>query len=187
MKQYIIGAIIILSVLFSFPLTAADVGIGISPSKIIMSGVSGQVQETEILVFNTGDQTLKISMQAEGEIAAFTTFTTENVEVNPEPQPHELPIKNGKMVKIRFNPPPSGTEKIYTGSIVASGGPGEGAQFGGTVGVASQVIFTATPAQSVFNFVTRQHILIAATALVIVLMFIILKKKGLKLSFKKQE
>ena len=42
-------------------------------------------------MFNTGDQTLKISMQAEGEIAV-TTFTTENVS-KPRTAPHELPIK----------------------------------------------------------------------------------------------
>lgn len=176
-----------MSALLSFPLTTADVGIGISPSKIIVSGASGQLQQTEVLVFNTGDQPLKISMQAEGEIAAFTTFSVQEIEINPEPQPHELPIKNGKVITVRFNPPPSGTTKTYTGMIVAAGGPGEGAQFGGTVGVATQVVFTATPAQSAFNFITRQHVLIAATALIIVLMFIILKKKGLRLSFNKQE
>ncbi len=187
MKNIITTLTMLISVLLSFHAAQANVGIGTSPSKLVLQVQSGQETTVEILVFNPGDQELKVSFTAEGDIAPFTMFSEEIVEIDPEPQPHALPIKNGKTIQVTFKPPASAQTRIYTGALSATGGPTEDAQFGGAVGVATLVTLTATPPPSVLNFITKQHLIIAATLIIVLLMFIILKKKGLKLTFEKQE
>jgi len=187
MKNIITTLIMVISVLLSFHVAQANIGLGTSPSKVVLQVQSGQETSVEILVFNPGDQKLKVSFAAEGDIAPFTTFSEESVEITPELQPHTLPIKNGKTTRVTFKPPASPQTKTYLGALSATGGPTEDAQFGGAVGVATLVTLTATPPPSVLDYITAQHIIIGATAIIILLMFIILKKRGLKLTFEKEE
>ena len=187
MKNVITILIVLISVLVSLHSAEAGVGVGTSPSKIVLQVQSGQETTIEILVFNPGDENIKVSMDVEGDIAPFTEFNEEILEVDPEPKPHALPIRNGKTVQITFKPPASTQTRTYTGTISATGGPGEGTQFGGSVGVATLVTLIATPPPSVLSFITKRHIIIAATIIIIIIMLVILRKKGLRLTFQQQE
>src|SRR3989344_8064706 len=80
----------------------ANVGVGISPSKIAFETSGGATQDYEFLIFNSGDSPSTIIMSAEGDIKPYVTFSEESVVIDPEPQPHALPIKNGKRITVTF-------------------------------------------------------------------------------------
>jgi len=164
---------------------SADVGVGISPSKMIIQLEGGRTHEFELMVFNVGSDPMKLSFVVEGTLSEITEVEyDENLLVDPEPQPHELPIKNGKTVLVRFTPPASGEE--YEGTISALGSAGGGSTFGGSVGVASKIKIIVIPPESIFAFVTITHLIIAGVIVFLVLLFFILKKMGLKIGFKKK-
>jgi len=164
---------------------SADVGVGISPSKFLLEMPGGKTQQHEILIFNPGDGPLKVSLNIEGEIAEFTTVSPESEVLSPEPIPHERPIKNGKKFIVKFSPPASRFVKTYTGSISATGGP-SGGQFGGNVGVATIVELTVTPPRSFLDYITKTHVIIAGMIILFILLLVVLRKAGLKISFDKK-
>ena len=182
--------LILALVLFSFVsvgIVYAAVGVGVSPSKIVLQIEGGKPQEIDFLVFNSGDSPLEISLSSEGDIAEFTEIEPKSVVVEPEPQPHELPIKNGKTFMVKFTPPATGEVRKYIGTISATGNPSAGSRFGGSVSVAAQVELTVTPSASIFAFITTTHLIIAGMIILLTTIVLLLKKSGLKLKLEKKE
>jgi hypothetical protein len=185
------GILIILAMILILPLANASVGLGISPSKINLEMESGKTQEMELLVFNTGDKTLDISLNVEGDISEFTTVEPLVLTVEPEPVPQELPIKNGKKFKITFKPTASLSDKKYTGKITAVGNAGAGSQFGGNVGVATQVQLNVVSTKLFSAFFTKTNLIIGAiivsVIIVLILLILFIKKSGMKIKFEKKK
>lgn len=179
-----LGFVLILLFSFIVPLTQADVGVGISPSKFVLQMEGGRPQTHEFVVFNPGDAPLEIAISIDGEIAEFTTVEPSHAIIEPEPQPHERPIKNSRNFVVTFNPPASRTAKTYKGSIAATGGP-SGGQFGGNVGVATLVELTALPPKSIFDYLTTTHWIIIGFIILLIILIILLKRAGLKVRFEK--
>lgn len=184
MRRSILFSVFILISLSS--IVVAEVGVGISPSKVVLQIEGGESLEQNFLVFNSGTHVMEISLKASEEIADITTIEPISEVVDPEPIPHELPIKNGKSFKVTFNPPATRETVTYSGTISASGSPTEGSQFGGSVGVATYVEIIVTPTKSIFAFVTMAHIIIAIVLAVLILLLYFLKKAGLSIKFKKK-
>lgn len=179
--------VLILVFLLNIYLVYADVGVGISPSKIVLQIEGGSFKELDLLIFNSGDDAMDISFNIEGEIAKFTTFDQKSILVEPEPKPHTLPIKNGKKLIVKFIPPVSKETKKYIGSISATGTPTSDSQFGGSVGVASQVELIVTPTSSIFEFISFNHLIFIGIFLLLVILILVLKKAGLKIKFEKNK
>ena len=173
---------IIAFALVLMPWTSASVGVGMSPTKIVIETYVGDVRNEEVSVFNPGDIPLDISLNAEGGIAPFTTFAVSSATVQPEPN-HEQPIENGQRLMVTFKPTKQG---VFTGTITAGGGPTQNSQFGGTVGVAAQVVMKVGPAKSLLDAVTTRQIIIAGSMVAVLILFIVLQKAGLSVSFKKK-
>ena len=165
----------------------ADVGVGISPSKIVLTLEGGKAQELDLLAFNSGDDLLEVSLTADGEIAPFTTIDLQKVIMEPEPKPHKLPIKNGKPFKVIIRPPSKSVITKYTGVIAVTGSPTGDSQFGGSVSVAAQIELTVTPPKSFLSYITTTHLLIAGIIVLIIIAVFLLKKAGLKFSFDKKQ
>src|SRR3989338_9394761 len=178
-------ALVLLVALIAVISVYADVGVGVSPSKTVIQVEGGEVHELTLLVFNSGDDPLEITLSTEGNIASFTTVETKKILVDPEPKPHELPIKNGKEVKVRMKPPATSKPVTYTGTINAVGSVATGQQFGGSVGVATQIEVQVTPSKSFWAFVTTTHLLIGAILLVLLALFLLLRRMGLHIRFEK--
>ncbi len=92
-KTSLLGIIVFALVIM--PWVSASVGVGMSPTKIVIETYVGDVRNEEISVFNPGDIPLDISLNAEGGIAPFTSFAVSSTTVQPEPN-HEQPIENGQ-------------------------------------------------------------------------------------------
>ncbi len=172
--------------LLSINFVGADVGVGASPAKFLLQMPGGQSQTQELLIFNPGSSPIEVSISVDGDIAAFTKITPEKAIIQPEPVPHEKPIKNGRRFVVTFSPPASREKKVYTGSISASGGPTAG-QFGGSVAVASLVELTVTPPASFLDYITKWHVAAALLVLILIVLLLTLKKAGLKVSFEKKK
>ncbi len=132
----------------SFALASASVGVGISPTKVVYQIEAGSDKQFDLTVFNSGDTPLEVSLTVDGTISEFTDVSNERIVIQPEPTPHALPIKNGKSLSVTFSPRGSLKSGTYTGTISATGSPGEGSQFGGSVAVATQVEIIIVPAAS---------------------------------------
>ena len=126
MRNQTIAILAIILVALSFQAAYAAVGVGISPSKMVLELESGQTKTVDLLVFNTGDNSMEISMSVEGDIKQFTQITPEKLPVAPEPKPHALPIKNGQSFTITFTAPAGTAAGKYTGTIAAPGSPSTG-------------------------------------------------------------
>jgi hypothetical protein len=163
-----------------------EVGVGVSPSKWQLVIQGGTEQTFELLVFNTGDMPMEINVGASDSIESFTTITPSSAIIEPEPRPHELPIKNGKKFTVTFKPPISGEEKQYSGQVAAVGKPSGAAQFGGSVGVATVLEMTVTPPESIFAFITATHILIFVALVLLIFVFMLLRKAGFHLRLERE-
>lgn len=161
---------------------SASVGVGISPSKMKEQLIAGQSYTYDILIFNTGSNELEISLAALGELKGFTKVEPTSLVIQPEPEPQELPIKNGQYFKVTFSPPRSGKEITYSGTLSASGSASPDSQFGGNVGVSSQVELVVLPPQSIFSRLTTTHYIIIGVVLLIILFILIIKKLGIQIS-----
>ncbi len=191
MKKIILSKLtaVFLALVFAVSLigtVTAGVGVGLSPSKIVMQVEGGKAQEISLLVFNTGDAPLTISLTSEGDIGEFVKVEPESITVDPEPKPEALPIRNGKNFKITITPPKSRELKKYTGTISAIGKPQSGSTLGGSVGVATQVELTVTPPPSIFAFITTTHLIILAIAAVLIALIIWLRKAGFSFKIEKK-
>jgi hypothetical protein len=166
--------------LLSFAFASAAVGVGVSPSKINLEVEAGKVQMLEFLVFNIGDKPINISLKADGDISQFTIVEPVTLMIQPEPTPHELPIKNGQTFRVEFVPKKSMIGKSYSGTIVAIGGSGSTSQFGGNVGVASQVNIAVVSSKEKPSVSVSMVIAIVAGLVIIFLIgFLFIKKKNL--------
>lgn len=149
----------------------SEVGVGISPSKVIIKESSGSFHELEFLVYNTGSNPLNISLSAEGDIANFTEFEYKSYIVQPEPKPHKFPIKNGQKIKVNLKIPNVNTDSKYLGEIVATGS-SAGSQFSGKVSVATEVqIDVISPVKKPFSY----NFILITVLIFIVLFFVIYK------------
>lgn len=169
--------------MFVLTLVSAEVGLGISPSKMKEHLITGSSYEYDIIVFNVGDESMEITLVANGEIAPFTTITPVSQMVEPEPLPHEFPIKNGKVFHVVFDIPNGGKERIYDGSFSAVGKGDSGSQFGGNVAVVSRVELNVLPPTSFLEKLTPIHYLAFGAVVLLALIVIGLKKAGLKIQF----
>lgn len=172
--------------LFSVSLVSAAVGVGLSPSRVNLQVVGGEMLELDLLVFNTGDSTMDLGIVVEGAIKDFTVVDLSSLSIDPEPKPHELPIKNGRTFNVKFNPPVSRKIVTYTGTIVAVSGTSGESQFGGSVGVATQVILTVVPPKSFFDYIELIHLIIAGFIIAIIVVIVLLKKSGFTIKFEKK-
>ncbi len=174
-------------VLFTANVAKADVGIGVSPSKLVIEVEGGTVKQESLLAFNPGDGAIEVSIGVEGEIAEFIKVSPEKLVLEPEPKPHARPIKNGENFLITISPKATNKEKRYSGTITISGGAVPGSQLGGNVGVGIAIEIRVTPTVSIFDYITRTHMLIAGAAVFVILIFFILKGAGLTVSFKRKD
>lgn len=173
----------VLLVLFLLPATHASVvGLGMSPTKWVVNAAVGQETRLEGVVFNSGGEELGVSLNAEGDIAPFVSFPIGLFTVIPEPD-QELPIENGQTFTVIIKPTKEGT---FTGTVAAVGGPAQNSQFGGMVSVAAALLVTVGPPASPLDAITMQQMLIAGSAIAFLLLFVILKKVGLKLTFERK-
>jgi len=185
-KIFFIAALCLLGILLAGKAAHAEVGVGMSPSKIVLQIEGGTSQDFEFLVFNSGDYPLDISLGSDGDISKFTKVETSGVTLQPEPKPHELPIKNGQNFKVTFTPPVSGETKVYTGTINAAGSPAKGAQFGGSVGVAALAQIIVVPPTSIFSYITPTYQAIILIAAIILAVMFLMKRAGFKISVQRQ-
>lgn len=156
----------------------ASVGIGVSPSKSVLQVESGTTQTAELLVFNSGDAPMQITLTADGDIAQFTTIEPSNYTILPEPMPHTLPIKNGRTFTVTFKPPASSEKKTYLGMLSAVGNLGQGSTLGGSVSVASQVELQVLPAKSFLDTIPPAY-WVYGLALLVVAAVLYKKRKSL--------
>lgn len=185
-NRILIFVLVLFSLISSINIAYASVGVGISPSKVVLQVEGGKVQEIDLLIFNSGDIPLEISLSSEGDIAKFTQIEPGSVIVEPEPQPHALPIKNGKTFIVKFTPPATGEVKKYTGTISATGSPTAGSQFGGSVGVATRVELMVTPTKSIFAFITTEYLIIAGAIILLIIIILLLRRAGFRLKFERK-
>ena len=165
----------------------ASVGLGISPSRMIEEIPSGETTQYEFLVFNTGDDLIEVNLVVEGDFVDFTEFSHETLTLEPEPKPHELPIKNGETILVSFTPPASSKSKEYIGSIAIVGSPATGSTFGGSVGVSTRVTLITIPPKSIFSYITTKHLIYSGIIVLLIVIFFLLKRAGLKIEFKKKK
>jgi len=180
----IFGLALVLVILF-MNIASASVGVGISPSKMRQQIVAGESFVQEILIFNTGSEAMEITLVAEGEIKAFTEIKESAIIVEAEPD-DKLPIENGKIFTVVFNPPRSGTEKIFTGTLSATGKGAGDSQFGGNVAVSSRVELVVIPADSIFARLTNTHYWIIGILIALILLIILIRKSGISINFEKK-
>lgn len=183
--KYIVqmSMISILCLVFVMHGVMADVGVGISPTKVVLQFESGRESQFSLLVFNSGDSDLKISLSAEGDIAEFVKISPTEENIEPEPRPHALPIRNGKNFVVTFDAPRVSRPTKYTGTIAAVGTPGEGSQFGGSVGVATQVEITVVPSESLFQRIPPVYLYVAAGIVALVVIVFALRRMHMHISF----
>jgi len=181
LKTIFLG-VLVLVVTLSF--VSSEVGVGISPSKIVEQVEGGKTKQVQVLVFNTGDSDMELNAYLEGEIAEFGLVIPTNQVVSPEPKPHELPIKNGKIFIIEFNAPAVRDVRTYTGSISIIGSGTAGSTFGGSVGVTSKIELVVLPSKSFFSLIKPLYYLLAGIIILLIVIIWFLKKKGLNISFK---
>ena len=182
----------LISVFASFLLSAcllsavsANVGVGMSPSKVVIQIEGGKSMDYSFLVFNSGDNPLIIGLEASGDIAEFTTIAENGFLVEPEPLPHALPIKNGRTISVKFSPPATGMKTTITGMITAAGSAPKDAQFGGNVAVATPVEIIVTPSASVLSYITPQYWGLALLVIAVIAILFLLKKAGIKISIER--
>jgi len=185
MKKILTLLILILAAILMSSIAYAAVGVGISPSKMVLQVEGGKTQQMEILVYDTGDYPMNLNIGVEGDLAEITQIEPTAVYVDPEPKPIVMPIKNGKKVTITFIPPATRTPRIYTGKVTAAGGVASG-QFGGSVGVATLVELRVTKTPSIFAFITSTHILVAGIILGVIIIILLLWRLGLKIEFRRR-
>lgn len=178
-----ISIISILCLVMSLHGAMADVGVGISPTKVVLQFESGRESQFSLLVFNSGDSNLEISLSADGEIAKLVSVSPTEENIEPEPRPHALPIRNGKNFVVTFDAPRVSRPTKYTGTISAVGTPGEGSQFGGSVGVATQVEITVVPSESLFKRIPAVYLYVAVGILALVVIIFVLRKMHMHVSF----
>jgi hypothetical protein len=187
-KEVIVSAIsAFLFLILVGTIVSADVGVGISPSKVALQVEGGKTQQLELIVFNTGDNDMKISLIADGDIATFTKIEPLSETIKPEPKPHSLPIKNGKTFVVTFSPGITSSEKKYMGSMSAVGSPSEGSQFGGNVAVASQIELLVSPSSFFANLLSTKNLIILGIIVLIIIIIILLKRSGFRIEFKKNK
>ncbi|MBI5391904.1 hypothetical protein HZB00_02790 [Candidatus Woesearchaeota archaeon] len=177
--------------LFLLPIATANIGIGVSPAKrIILHVEGGNIIEENYLVYNTGDGPITANLGLEGMISNFTTVTSSSLYVEPEPQPLELPIKNGKHFKAIYHIPPSNKAQVYTGKIIASGG-SAGGTLGGNVAVAMQVEIYSSATQHLWSYITKKQIIITAIILLFVVLLLLLRiymrRKGIRITIRRKK
>jgi len=181
---YKLLGLMVVVLIFGMSFASASVGVGLSPSKMREHLTSGQSYTYDILVFNTGSDNMDITLSATGEIAEFVEIVENKMIVFPEPN-DELPIENGRTFKVVINAPRTGTEKIFKGKIVATGSGAGDSQFGGNVAVSSQIELVVTPSKSIFAKLNTIHYVILGLVLFIILMIVLIRKSGIKISFDK--
>lgn len=181
-KIFLIFAVAI----FAFTLVSAEVGLGISPSKMREHLIAGSSYTYDIVVFNVGTDAMEINLVVNGEIAPFTTITPASEIIEPEPKPHEFPIKNGKVFSVTFDIPNGGKERVYTGSLSAVGKGAGDTQFGGNVAVVSRVELNVLPPTSFLEKLTPIHYLAFGAIVLLALVVLGLKRAGLKIQFGNQ-
>ena len=186
MKSKKIYLLFVLSILL-FSLVSADVGLGISPSKMRENLVAGSTFEYDIVVFNVGSDAMDIELVANGEISEFTTIEPKIQTIQPEPEPHEFPIKNGKVFHVVFDIPNSGKEKLYTGSFSAISRGSSDSQLGGNVAVVSKVEFNVIPPQSFLSKLSLSDYLISGIIILLVILFFLLKKIGIRINISRHK
>lgn len=178
-KYFVLGILLI----FSLILVSAEVGLGISPSKMKEQVVAGDTYTYSFLVFNTGSQDIEVSLVVDGEIAEFATVQTPLLTISPEPSPHEFPIKNGVSFNVVFEMPKSMGDKAYTGTVSAVGKAASGSQFGGSVAVSSQVEFVSLSPDSIFSKLETKYYFIILGFIVLILLIYLLKRAGFHMEF----
>jgi hypothetical protein len=159
---------------------AQAIGIGMSPASITLRGYSGQKIYYDFLIYNPGDVTVLVTIEAEGEIADFVDIPMEAIHVEPEPKPAKLPPVRGRIVRVWFNVPPVTEPTTFEGRISAIASPAEGI-VGGIFKTSSLVTFHAEPSPVVFwrvlwGYITSP-IFIAFIIIIILIIFYWAKKK----------
>jgi hypothetical protein len=184
MKKYIL---LILALTLILPFVSANVGVGVSPTKIVMQVESGKQTSIDLLVFNPGDNPLDIRLSGEGDIMKYISLDDKKVSLEPEPQPHALPIRNGQTLPVIFKAPSVHQATTYKGTLSATGTLTEGSQFGGSVGVATQVEITVLPSKSILSYLNNTYTYAVIGVFALVIAVVALKRAGLNVSFRKKD
>lgn len=185
-RKILITFSVVLIFLIALKISIAAVGVGISPTKVIFQVEGGKNQVLELLVYNTGDSPMEVKLTADDNLASITNIRPSSMIITPEPIPHEFPIKNGRKFVVEFTPPVTRKDIVYTGSISAIGANAGNSQFGGSVGVATQVELRVTKTRSQLDFITAQQIIIGSLIVLIIIIIILIKKAGFRLKLEKK-
>lgn len=172
---------------FSFAFVSADVGLGVSPSKMREQIVSGETYEYELFVFNTGDQDIDVSFNPSEEFADFVEVLPSGMIIIPEPKPHELPLKNAESFTVIVEAPKVKDKTVYSGKISIVGGGVEGAKFGGNVAVSSQIEFIVVPAEGFLSKLSTVHYIVFSLIVFIVALSLLFRRIGFTIEFTKKK
>ena len=132
MKLGVITILMLVSV--NLCLVSASVGVGLSPSKMNLQVVGGEMQEIDLLVFNSGDNPMELKMVIEGDIAEFTTTDPESLSVNPGENFFACPGSDSSSELLDFFIMFSSTSAIITSSSAPLTGSDMAAQDPGRTG-----------------------------------------------------
>jgi hypothetical protein len=146
-----ISLILVLIVVSPIPLASAGIGLGVAPASItITDALKGGTYERTITVFNTGDETGRFGLNAEGECADWISFYN---ETNPDILITEITIpgKDKAKVLVTFEIPEDIANADYTSTIYAQSTPKEeeaqGAAAMAVIRIPSEVLIQVTGTQ----------------------------------------
>jgi len=125
---------ILILVLFLFGLTAIPVGavgLGVGPSPLtIENATAGQKYEKTIYVASNDTQEDVYTLVGSGDIASWVTFSTLEDDTKPITQ-LSIPANGTGYALATFNIPADAAPLVYTGQILVTGEPAQGANVTG--------------------------------------------------------
>lgn len=142
--------LVFVTALFLVSVVSAEIGLGMSPSRMIEHVVAGESQFIEITVFNVGDEDVNITLVPKGDIVKFVTITPAVQTVEPEPRPHEFPVKNGRIFYVVIDVPKGTSSGEYYGTFSAIGSGDGVSQLGANVAVVAQMELNVLKTKSFF-------------------------------------
>src|SRR5659263_32478 len=107
--------VIILIILIAAMQNVAGIGIGVSPSDILLeNSLKGASYERSITIFNMGDEEGNYSLSTSGDIEGWASFYSGETKINDT----TVPPKREVTVIVRFEIPSDAFNKNYTGSLI---------------------------------------------------------------------
>jgi hypothetical protein len=107
--------VIILIILIAAMQNVAGIGIGVSPSDILLeNSLKGASYEKSISIYNMGEEDDNYSLSVSGDIEGWASFYSGETKINET----MVPAKSDVTVIVRFEIPSDAISKNYTGSLI---------------------------------------------------------------------